>query len=110
VKGSGSEVLIPVLLSAAVWPGAGQIRNRELVKGVLLAGLTLSLLGALLVRIASDLWPLIAQPPDAGVLVPVVETAVTRALVGHTILLTLLAGLWVYSILDAFFVARSLAR
>ena len=102
------DILLPVLLSAAVFPGAGQIRNGERLKGILMAVATIGLLGAFTVGVFVDLWPLVTNPPEFGVLVAQVQGAVGRSLWGQRVVLTLLVAVWVYSVVDAFLVARSL--
>jgi hypothetical protein len=102
-----NRVLMAVLLSAAVCPGAGQIRNRDLVKGLVLVVLTVVLLLGLLGRLYGEVAPLMAQPPDLDSVRPAVERAVANAFGGWGKAYGLgLTGLWVYSIIDAFYVAR----
>ena len=100
---------MPVLLSALAVPGAGQIRNGEVAKGIALVVASLGLFGILFVRILADLWPVIVAPHDLTTLVPDVNSAVTRALSGHGLLVALLVVVWVYAVADAFWVARGRA-
>jgi hypothetical protein len=98
---------LPPVLSAFVFPGAGQLKNGERLKGVLLGVATVLLLVALILVVLLDLGPLLDDPPDLAHLFPVVHRAVTRALLGHGVLLGLFGVVWVVSIVDAFVVARA---
>lgn len=97
-----------VFLSGAVWPGAGQMKNRDWAKGIFLALSTFVLFAILIVRIIGHLLPLFDQPPDLANLVPLVRSAVTTTLLGPGKLELLGLGLiWAYSMVDAFLVARA---
>jgi hypothetical protein len=102
-----TDVLLPVLLSAAVFPGAGQLRNGDRGKGIALIVATLAFLLGATALIVSDLMPLVRDPPELGVLVPIVTAAVTATLGTHALALGVLVALWVYSIVDAYFVASA---
>lgn len=56
-------VWVPVLLSALVWPGAGQLYNREVRKGIILGALTFLL--CLSFTMGAELQILDRLPPEA---------------------------------------------
>src|SRR5262245_56267925 len=103
------EIVIAVLLSAFVWPGAGQIYNREYKKGIALIALTflfaLSLMMGLGMAIAREM-PLNFSLADTGV----VETLRDRVLADNAgFLLTfqlLSMATWLYAVVDAYMGAR----
>ena len=69
VAGRGrSPALRAALLSALVCPGVGQIRNRQLAKGLILIGLTLATAGYLLVRMLTEVLRLV--PTDGTAVDP----------------------------------------
>jgi hypothetical protein len=103
------QVLIAVLLSAAVWPGAGQIYNREFRKAAVLISLTLlsaiSLFSVAGVAIARRLPPNMDHV-DVGV-ASVISQDVARENAGLFLSFNLLIlAIWLYSVVDAYFGAR----
>lgn len=107
------NVLIPVLLSAFVLPGAGQLHNKEKIKGVLFivlfTGLSVALVGV-------TVWGVLPLLPPGGSPVSMLEVRAltTRLMVEkgtaiETVWWALIA-VWVYGILDAFLGARARAR
>jgi hypothetical protein len=105
--GKRPDVFMPVLLSAAVFPGAGQLRNGDRAKGIAIIAATILFLVGATALIVSDLMPLVRDPPDIAVLFPIVSAAVSRTLGSHALALGALVALWIYSIVDAYLVARS---
>lgn len=102
-------VLIPVLLSALVWPGAGQIYNRDFKKGIVLilltflAGLSLFMVAGM--QIAQHL------PPD----VSSIDTARAQAIADEILKKNagffasfniLVLATWVFGVIDAFLGAK----
>lgn len=107
------NLLIPVLLSALVLPGAGQMFNREKIKGGVLMVLFLALSVALCVLVVLGVLPHI--PRDGSTMSFLeVQALGTRVMVekGRSIEATWWAMItvWVYGILDAFLGARARAR
>lgn len=103
------QVLFAVLLSALVWPGAGQIYNREFTKGLILIGLTLLFGLSLLINVGRE----IAQnlPPDMIHFDIAQARALSEDILSRNsgFLLTfntLMFVTWIYSIVDAFLGAR----
>jgi TM2 domain-containing membrane protein YozV len=105
-----AEILIPVLLSLLLGPGVGQLYNREYRKGGYLIALSL------IVLIAAFFWFWKAVrpdlPPDLAEMDPMAINTVMREsanrvvqLRGKTISIYyfILIGLWVYSVVDAYF-------
>lgn len=107
------NLLIPVLLSAFVLPGAGQVFNKEKVKGFLFMGLFTALSLALIVVTVWGVLPLL--PPDGSpVSLLEVRALTTRLMVEkgtpiETVWWAMIA-VWAYGILDAFLGARARAR
>lgn len=107
------NLLIPVLLSAFVLPGAGQVFNKEKVKGFVFMGLFFALSVALVVVTVWGILPLL--PPGGSPLSMLEIRALTTRLMVEkgTPIETVWWGLiavWVYGILDAFLGARARAR
>ncbi|MBK6880757.1 MAG: hypothetical protein IPO76_04450 [Elusimicrobia bacterium] len=107
------NLLIPVLLSALVLPGAGQMFNREKIKGVALMVLFLALSVALCVLVVFAVLPHI--PRDGSTMSYLeVQALGTRVMVekGRSIEATWWAMItvWAFGILDAFLGARARAR
>ncbi|MBI4396185.1 MAG: hypothetical protein HY548_03750 [Elusimicrobia bacterium] len=103
------HIVISVLLSGFVWPGAGQLYNREFRKGVILISLTflvsLSLLLGAGVEVARNL------PPDLSMF----DTSHARAITEKIMLenagffmtfQVLVLAIWGYGVIDAFLGAR----
>jgi hypothetical protein len=100
---------VAVSLSALVWPGAGQVYNRDLKKGFALIALTA---GCALVMVVVISRAVIASlPAEMEVLDPFVVQDITRqallragfALNATTFVMT---AAWVASVVDAWMVGR----
>lgn len=104
---------MPVLLSAFVLPGAGQLYNKEKVKGVVFIGFFTFLSVAL---VAVTVWGVLPLLPPGGSPLSMLEVRAltTRLMVEKgTPIETMWWGMiavWVYGILDAFLGARARAR
>ncbi len=100
---------VAALLSALVWPGAGQLYNREFKKGALLIGLTLLVAAVVIIATAAEVTRQL--PADIGDLdADVVRTLPAQVLAARTGTLLvsslLLLAAWGYGILDAYFGGR----
>ncbi len=103
------QPIIAALLSALVWPGAGQIYNREFKKGLVLIGLTLLFGLSLVMGAGRDL--LHSLPADmsafdieqARMLTEEIMRRNSTSLVTFNLLMTVT---WVYSAFDAYLGAR----
>jgi hypothetical protein len=108
------NLLIPVLLSAFVMPGAGQIFNKEKVKGFIFMGLFLVLSVALVVVIVAAMLPLFPTEGVAPLSMDEARAFATRVWVERGAAIQAvwwgLIAVWVYGILDAFWGARARAR
>jgi diadenosine tetraphosphate (Ap4A) HIT family hydrolase len=99
----------PVLLSALVWPGAGQLRRGELVKGLLLAGAGLVAAIRLVAVVSRETLGALALEPlplDPLRLLPLaveIQGRLASELSTVTILLLLI---WVIAVGDALWTAR----
>jgi diadenosine tetraphosphate (Ap4A) HIT family hydrolase len=94
-----------VMLSALVCPGAGQLHDRQYLKGGLLVGLTVATTGAFLWTAARNIFgALPADPSDFGILEALGFAAqALNRVVGPFILFTAaLAALWGVSVLDLY--------
>ncbi|MBK8574283.1 MAG: hypothetical protein IPN90_00925 [Elusimicrobia bacterium] len=106
------EYLFPILLSALVVPGAGQIYNKEKGKGVVLMALFfLVILGFMItlsVSLAALLPPNMAVSPDQvrGLAEGLMEEK--SGFISTFWFLTL--AIWGYGILDAYLGARDLVK
>ena len=103
------DILMAVLLSAFVWPGAGQIYNKEYKKGLTLIGLTLMFGVSLLMGVGMDVVRNL--PPDLSTFNrSQAEALTTRLMVEHgsfylTFQLLMMAA-WLFSVADAYMTAR----
>ena len=97
--------MVAALLSAFVWPGAGQLYNRDVKKGAFLIGLTLAVAVAVIIATAAEVTRQL--PADIGDL----DADLVRALPAQVLaarsgtlfvssLLLLLA--WAYGVVDAY--------
>ena len=101
--------MIAALLSAFVWPGAGQLYNREFKKGAALIALTLVVAAVVIIATAAEVTRQL--PADIGDLdADLVRTLPAQVLAARTgtLLLSslLLLVAWGYGILDAYFGGR----
>ena len=101
--------MVAVLLSGFVWPGAGQLYNREFRKGALLIGLTLLLAAAVMIATAVELTrrlPADIENVDPD-LVRDLPIQVLAARPGTLLAPSfLLLAAWVYGIVDAYLGGR----
>ena len=94
-----------VMLSALVCPGAGQLHERQYLKGGLLVGLTVAATGAFLWKAARDVFGAVPAEPSGFGLVEAVGFVdlVVRRLAGPFLLVTVVvAMLWGISVLDLY--------
>jgi diadenosine tetraphosphate (Ap4A) HIT family hydrolase len=97
------------LLSALVLPGAGQLKNRQVAKGLALAAAALAAAGLFFVRLLSE--ALSALPPDGAFVDPLAAWDLVQQVrernqwefLGYSVALGLL---WIYATYDAWAVAR----
>jgi hypothetical protein len=101
--------MVAALLSAFVWPGAGQLYNREFKKAAVLIGLTLAVAVAVMIATAAEVTRQL--PADLGDLdadlvrtLPAQVLAARPGMLMASSLLLLLA--WGYSVIDAYFGGR----
>jgi hypothetical protein len=101
--------LVAALLSAFVWPGAGQLYNRDFKKGAALIALTLVVAAVVIIATAAEVTRQL--PADIGDLdADLVRTLPAQVLAARTgtLLLSslLLLAAWGYGIIDAYFGGR----
>ena len=97
------------LLSAFVWPGAGQLYNREIKKGAILIALTIAVAVAVMIATAAEVTRQL--PADIGDLdadlVRTLPAQVLAARPGILLLSSLFLLLtWAYGVVDAYFGGR----
>jgi hypothetical protein len=104
---------IPVLLSFFLGPGVGQLYNRQFKKGAYLIGLSLVILvgwGVWLYRAMQPLLPTNLETIDPSAVDQLVKNATTQIGAIHSGTLWIYQGmlvvLWVYSVVDAYWVAQ----
>lgn len=100
------SIFIPVVLTVLLGPGVGQLYNKEFRKGLILIGLSLVLL------IAFSFWlskaALAYLPPDITKVNPtMLRNIIQNHIVPeHSVTFytyeALLAGLWLYGVIDAY--------
>jgi hypothetical protein len=101
--------LVAALLSAFVWPGAGQLYNREFKKGALLIALTLVAAAVVMVATAAEVTRQL--PGDIGDLdADLVRTLPAQVLAARSgtlmVASLLLLAAWGYGIVDAYLGGR----
>jgi hypothetical protein len=101
--------IFAALLSAFVWPGAGQLYNREVRKGAILIGLTLAVAVAVMIATAAEVTrqlPGDIEDMDAD-LVRTLPAQVLAARPGTLLVSSLLLLLiWAYGVVEAYFGGR----
>ncbi len=109
---SMKDYLFPILLSALVVPGAGQIYNKEKVKGVVLMILFLLVIFGFMITLSVSLAALL--PPDMAVSPEQVRDLVEGIVEERSGFITtfwyLTLAIWGYGILDAYLGARDLVK
>lgn len=108
---------IPVLLSFVLGPGVGQLYNRQFKKGSYLIGLSLVILAGWVTWVYKALQPYL--PPNLSTVDPAALDQLVKNAVGQLsstygrtlwIYQGMLMVLWVYSIIDAYWVAQKRRR
>jgi diadenosine tetraphosphate (Ap4A) HIT family hydrolase len=108
-----SPALRAAMLSALVCPGAGQLRNRQFAKGLVLVGLTVATAGYILVRMLTEVLRLL--PTDGSVVDPLSAWDLASEIQARNqgtfgALSFVLLALWVYATVDAWFGAKTAQR
>ena len=107
-----NRLWIPVLLSAFVMPGAGQMYNKERAKGLVLIFLTLGVMAGFAIGLTLAMSQIL--PP--GMIPTELETRamVTRLSVEHATFFSafgwLSLAIWGFAVLDAYWGARDRIR
>jgi len=108
------NVILAPLLSAFVLPGLGQVINRQIVKGLILMGLSMILFLCVLVRVLLDFSAVIGEVmgPSLGLGLEawpkVIEGLRARDLTLLYVLVALAVAVWAYGVIDAYLVSRGL--
>lgn len=95
----------PVLLSALVWPGAGQIYNREYRKGALLIVLALAVLIVFCYGMGMEVVQALPEDPSGLDLGEIHALASAIAQKSGTLFLVenaVLVAIWLYAVADAY--------
>jgi len=99
----------PVLLSGLLWPGLGQMRNGDRLKGIALASAGLLAMGLFVTRITRDAAAaLLEAPPPEGLLdiLALAQEIRTRHASEISVLTFVLVAVWIVSVVDAWWGAR----
>ncbi len=106
------EIIYPILLSALVSPGAGQMYNKEKVKGVVLMVLFFLVILGFMISLSVSLAALL--PPGIEVSPEQVRGMVESILEEKGAFINtfwyLILAIWGYGILDAYLGARDLLK
>ncbi len=97
--------LVSALLSGLVCPGAGQIYNRQYVKGALMIAAALSLTGALVYRTWEEMMRLASgvMPGELlGSVAPIAQKIAETNRPFYNKVAAIFLALWVYGVIDAF--------
>lgn len=99
------KYILSPLCSAFVIPGLGQIMNRNLKKGLIILATVFALFVGGALKLAFIITSLAAQPEAVGVQPgPVMDKLQGEDLSSLLVLGTAFALIWLYSVLDAFWV------
>ncbi len=105
------KYILPPVCSAFVVPGLGQILNHQIAKGMILLGSTFVLFIAGALKLALMVRDLAAHSGGkAQGAVPGMETGSPEGAFVLYLLLTLFGLVWLYAVIDAFFVGRKIER
>lgn len=105
-----AEIIIAVLLSLLLGPGVGQLYNREYKKGAIFIATSMVVLMAALYWFGKAVMPYI--PTDIAALDTVALAEIKKNAIDNVIKAqgatfytyqAILAGLWIYSAIDAYF-------
>ncbi|OGL43604.1 MAG: hypothetical protein A2W05_08495 [Candidatus Schekmanbacteria bacterium RBG_16_38_10] len=96
------------LLSALVFPGAGQIKNRQALKGIIFILLTIILLLIFFYKIYAIIISSVSSPSQINISEDFVSKIETRVYEENTIWVLLLIVVWIAGIADAYLSARNL--
>lgn len=103
------QAILAALLSAFVWPGAGQLYNREFRKGLILIGLTLLLVVSLFLGAGVEIARRL--PPDLAAFDRVQARMLSEQLLQENAgffmaFQLLMLSVWLYGMVDAYMGAR----
>jgi hypothetical protein len=99
----------PLLLSALVLPGLGQLATGQWLKGLLLAGTSLAAVVCLLVRVSSETLRRLPTDPldfDVGTLFGLAEAIRADNAAFFSGVTLLIVALWLIAIVDAWLAQR----
>lgn len=103
------ETLLATLLSAFVWPGAGQLYNKEIKKGWILIGTSLLVMFSLSLNLSARIRELLPEnitQIDTGTIRSTLEQLMRNPPEYFKYFNIFMSALWAYSVVDAFFGAR----
>jgi len=103
------KYLLSTLSSALIVPGLGQIMNRNLKKGLIILSVVFFLLVGTTIKLAFIIQSLVSQPELARFhLSDIMEKLKGEDLASFSYLITAFAIIWIYSVLDAFWMGKRL--
>jgi len=104
------RIIIAVILSGVVWPGTGQLYNRDFKKGAVLIALTALLIISFILSISKQIKQRI---PEQSAIVDmksareISEAVMKDSPTPFRTFNFLMTAVWLFSIIDAFLVARA---
>lgn len=102
------KTIVSPLLSAFVFPGAGQLKNRQSLKGIILILITIILLIILFYKIYAIIISSISSPSQINISEDFVSKIETRVYEENIIWVSLLIIVWIAGIVDAYLSARKI--
>jgi len=105
------KYILSPLCSALVVPGLGQIMNRNLKKGLIIMSVVFFLLVGTTIKLAFIIQSLVNQPELARFhLSDIMEKLKGEDLASFSYLIIAFAIIWIYSVLDAFWMGKRLGN
>ena len=102
------KTIVSPLLSAFVFPGAGQLKNRNYLKGIILILITTILLIIFFYKIYAIIISSISSPSQITISEDFVSKIEARVYAENGIWILLLIIVWIAGIVDAYLSARKL--
>lgn len=108
------RTLFSFFLSALVFPGAGQISNRQPIKGIILILLCILCLGFLLVGIMKSVLKAIPDPENISITPGLISSLTDKVLnenQGLILFTFVIFGIiWIFGIIDAYHFGRKIDK
>ena len=102
------KTIVSPLLSALVFPGAGQIKNRQALKGIIFISLTIILLLIFFYKIYAIIISSVSSPSQMNISEDFVSKIETRVYEENMVWVSLLVIVWIAGIVDAYLSAKKI--